>query len=111
MSDTDPVRVKVSIFDRLFTFESGRDQTPEHIQQVAQFVDEKMREARQVHHTRSPLQAAVQASLDLVDELFRLQADYQVAESEIAQRTSRLTTSIGRVFQDIGIDSSSSAES
>ena len=111
MSDTDPVRVKVSIFDRLFTFESGRDQTPEHIQQVAQFVDEKMREAHQVHHTQSPLQATVQAGLDLVDELFRLQADYQAAESEIAQRTSRLTTSIGRVFQDIGIDSSSSAES
>ena len=44
------------------------------------------------------------AGLNLVEELHKLRADYQDAESEIAQRTSRLAASLGRVFQGADAD-------
>ena len=108
MPDTDPATVAVSIYGKTFTFALGPDQKAEHIHRVAQFMDEKMREAHEAHRTQSPLQTAVLAGLNLVDELFKLQAEYQTAESDIAQRTTRLTDSLGRVFQDSETDSAAS---
>jgi cell division protein ZapA (FtsZ GTPase activity inhibitor) len=69
-----------------------------------------MRELQQQKPHQSPLQTAILAGLNLVDELFKMQVDYQSAESDIAQRTSRLTTSLGRVFQDVEIESGQSTD-
>ena len=44
------------------------------------------------------LQTAVLASLNLIDEKMKLEAEYEAAESQIEQRTSRL---INRVFETI----------
>jgi cell division protein ZapA len=111
MSDTQPTSVVVNIYGKTFTFSLGPDQTAEHVQQAAQLIDEKMREVHEAHHTQSPIQSAVLASLNMVDELFKLQANYQAAESDIAQRTSRLNASLGRAFQSTGLDSATSSTS
>ena len=56
----------------------------------------------------SPLQVAILASLNLVEELMSLQEDYASAESDITQRTSRLTASLGRLFAEVEASSSDS---
>ena len=107
MPETDPASVKVSILDRTFELASENEQSAEYIRQVAQLVDETIRQAQETDRTRSLLHAVVMAGLNLVDELFRLRADYETAESDIAQRTSRLTTSLGEFVPDPGLGASS----
>ena len=111
MSDTRPTSVAVDIYGKTFTFSLGPDQTAEHVQQAAQLIDDKMHEVHKAHNTQSQIQTAVLASLNLVDELFKLQADYQATESDIAQRTSKLNASLGRIFQSVELDSSTSGTS
>jgi cell division protein ZapA (FtsZ GTPase activity inhibitor) len=105
MAESDAARLIVTIYGKNYTFALTPDQRAEHIQEVAQLVDEQIRRANQEHHLQSPLQLAVLAGLNLVEELHKLKADYQDAEAEISQRTSRLAASLGRVFQGPGADS------
>ena len=93
--------IAVTIHGRTFTFALGPDQSAEQVQQAAQLLDEKMRQARENNGAQAPLQTAVLASMNLVDELLKLQAEYESAESDIEQRTSRLSASINRVFETI----------
>ena len=100
MPESDPTSVKVTILDRTFELASENVQSAEHIREVAQVVDETMRQAQEADRTRSLLHAAVMGGMNLVDELFRLREEYQTAESDISQRTSRLTTSLGEFVRD-----------
>lgn len=105
MAESDAARLIVTICGKNYTFALTPDQRAEHIQEVAQLVDEQMRRISQEHHLQAPLQLAILAGLNLVEELHKLRADYQEAEAEIAQRTSRLAASLGRVFQGASTDS------
>jgi cell division protein ZapA (FtsZ GTPase activity inhibitor) len=101
MAEADPTDVAVHIFGKNYTFASDRDLGAEHILLVAQLVDEKMRAIAQSQGPAlSPRQTAILAGMDLVDELFKLQTDYQSAESDIVRRTSRLVASLDRAFRD-----------
>ena len=104
--------VAVTIHDRKFTFALGPDQTADQVRRTAELIDERMSQAREAQSGQAPLQTldlsakvllqtAVLASLNLVDELMKLQAEYEAAESQIEQRTSRLSASINRVFEAI----------
>ena len=111
MSDTRSNSVAVDIYGKTFTFSLGPDQTAEHVQQAAQLIDDKMREMHEKHNTQSQIQTAVLAGLNLVDELFKLQAGYQATKSDIDQRTSKLNDSLGRIFQSVELDSPTSGTS
>ena len=104
MSDTDFNQVTVIILGKSYTIAPDRDHSAEYIREIAQLADEGMRELQKQKPHQSPLQIAVLASLNLVDELFKMQADYQSAESDIAQKASRLTASLGHIFQDVEIE-------
>ncbi|MBM3280560.1 MAG: cell division protein ZapA [Candidatus Handelsmanbacteria bacterium] len=104
MAASDAARLIVSIYGKNYTFALTPEQRAEHIQEVALLVDEQMRRVYQETRIQSPLQLAILAGLNLVEELQQLKADYEDAESEIAQRTSRLAASLGRVFQGIGAE-------
>ena len=106
MSEANPNRVTLTIYGKIYTFAPNCEQDAEFIQQVAQLVDDKMHQVHQVHHTQSPGQTAILAGLELVDELFKLRTEYQAAESDIASRTSKLTASLNRVFQESKSDPS-----
>ena len=94
----------VNIFGKSYTLSTeGQDVD---MRQIAHMVDTHMREIEE-DGQRSPLQIAVIAGLNLVDELFELQAEYESVESDIETRTSRLTASLGRLFEqvDAAVDS------
>jgi cell division protein ZapA len=110
MAEAEPERVVVTIYGKTYTFAASEQQSADHIREVARLVDERMRQAAREHHGLSPVQAAVAAGLNLVDELLNLQADYQVTESDIAQRTSRLAASVSRVFQESRLEPAPAVE-
>ena len=89
----------VSIFGKNYPLALEPGQSPDAIRQVAQLVDQAMRQTHQEHPSPAPLRTAVLAGLNLVEELFGLQAEYRQAESDIAVRTSRLANSLGRLFE------------
>ena len=102
MSEADS-SIVVNIFGKNYTLALDPGQTAEQLRQLAQLVDDSMRQVHQVRHPPSPVQTAVLAGLNLANELFELQKSYQATESDITQRTSRLTTSLGRVFTQVQV--------
>ena len=91
----------VRIFGKNYTLGVDQDHPTEHVQQIAQLVDDRMGQVKSEMSTGSPLQVAILASLNLVEELQSLQEDYASAESDITLRTSRLTASLGRLFAEV----------
>lgn len=95
-----PRIVKVRILDRDYAFASQGEEQDARIRLVAQLVDDKMRLVQRDAGSQTPMQAAVLAGLELVDELLRLRRESAVAEQEISQRTSRLSEFLGRAFRE-----------
>ena len=91
----------VRIFGKNYSLGVDQDHPADHVQQIAQLVDDRMGQVKSEMSTGSPLQVAILASLNLVEELQSLQEDYASAESDITLRTSRLTASLGRLFAEV----------
>ena len=89
--------IKVAIMGRQYTFASRGEESDRHIQQVAELVDEKMRQVQ--YDGSTPIQTAVLAGLELVDELMHLQDEVNAVESSLYERTHRLTESLGQIFR------------
>ena len=94
--------VVVDILDRKYTFAGSDEMTSRQIAEIAALVDERLRRVQSVHGSRTPWHTAIIAALELIDELFGLRQRYQSTEADIALRTSRLTSSLGRLLQDVG---------
>lgn len=105
MSKAASNSVVVTILGKSYTLALEPGQTPEQVREIASLVDASMQEVQRTVRSTSPQQVAVLGALQLVDELFRLQSEHQAAESDIAQRSSRLSDSLGRVFQEVRGDS------
>lgn len=96
----DPRVVRVSILGKEYAFASPSAETDQHILQVAQLVEAKIRQVQAEAGAATPMQTAVVAGLELVDELLRLRREVSVAQDNIAERTDRLTESLGRLFRE-----------
>ncbi len=101
-------QVVVKIFDKHYTLGVDEDHSAEHVQTLAEMVDERMHEIKREIKGVSPLQAAILASLSLVEELLSLREDYASAEADIAQRASQLATSLGHFFAEVEVSRSDS---
>ena len=101
-------QVVVEIFDKHYTLGVDQDHSAEHVQKLAEMVDERMHEIKREIRGGSPLQVAILASLSLVEELLSLREDYASAEADIALRTSQLATSLGHLFAEVEVPRSDS---
>ena len=101
-------QVVVKIFDKHYTLGVDADHSAEHVQKLAEMVDERMHEIKRELQSGNPLQVAILASLSLVEELLSLREDYASAEADIAQRTSQLATSLGHLFAEVEVPRSDS---
>ncbi len=64
--------VKVNIFGNEYTIRGEAD--PEYIQELARYVDGKMRDIATGAHLSVPLKVCILAAVNLADEVFRLRA-------------------------------------
>jgi cell division protein ZapA len=70
----------------------------EYVQQLAAFVDEKMRVASDTTPSSDSLRLAVLAALNIADELFRCRSATELRNGELAERTGELERLLDRVL-------------
>lgn len=73
-NDSQPKRVQVEIYNDIYNIKGNCDE--KHIRQVANYVDKKMNYIGQRNPHLSIKQIAVLTSINIADELFKLQNDY-----------------------------------
>ena len=93
--------VKVTILGREYAFASQGEDADAHVRRVAELVDERMRETSRRASRQGPLAVAVLTGLELVDELLSLQREADSVEEQIAERASRLSSSLGQLLGDL----------
>jgi cell division protein ZapA len=59
------------------------DEPPEYIQELAEFVDGKLREVREKSPQITPLKAAVLTALNIADELKKTRKEFESVSKEI----------------------------
>ena len=95
--DTVENSVRVEIYDQVYHLrgESQEDQA----QELARYVDERMRTVADVTGAVDSLRIAVLAALHLADEVFRLRARQQELEGQIRERAERCLDLVDRTLE------------
>jgi cell division protein ZapA len=81
-------KIQVEIYGQNYQIRAGAD--PEYIQNIARYVDIKMREIASGTPTVDSLKIAVLAALNITDEFFQLRRQKQDVDREVEQRTEKL---------------------
>src|SRR5208283_4092245 len=89
--------VRVEIFDQVYNL---RGSDADYIQQLAEYVDGKMRAVSQQTATVDSVRLAVLAALNIADEYHLLKRRLQAPSPEARQRASKLASALDEVLQD-----------
>jgi cell division protein ZapA len=79
--------VKINIYDQ--TYHIAGELRPEYVEQLAAYVDGKMREAARSTGTVDTVRVAVLAALAIADELHTLQQQRDKVRDELRERAER----------------------
>ncbi|HVP35461.1 MAG TPA: cell division protein ZapA [Terriglobales bacterium] len=80
--------IKVNIYGQEYPIRSDADAT--YVQQIAEYVDRKMKEVAEKVPARIHSQLAVLTALNIADELFKERADKEKKLSEVEEKTQSL---------------------
>ncbi|MEC4686327.1 MAG: cell division protein ZapA [Nitrospirota bacterium] len=80
--------VEVNILGQRYRIKG--DASDEHIQELARFVDERIREIYDKGPNTVPLKAAILAALDIADELYRYRKEQEDLTKGIEKKTEQL---------------------
>lgn len=83
----EKVRVCVKIFGEEYAIRSTAP--PEYIEEIARYVDEKMRKVAETNEKLSISKVAVLAALNIADELCRLKAEHERSLRLVRTRARR----------------------
>jgi cell division protein ZapA len=89
--------IKVEIYDQAYTVRSDGD--PEYLKQLAEYVDERMREISSGTLTVDSRKVAILAALYIADELHRLQKIHDQADEQLATRSSECSEMLDRLLK------------
>jgi len=81
-------KIHVEIYGQQYQIKAGAD--PEYIQNVARYVDMKMREIASSLPTVDSLKIAVLAALNITDEYFQLKLQNRDVDRELERRTEAM---------------------
>lgn len=84
--------VKVNIYGTEYPVKGDAD--PDYIQEVAEYLDEKMQEVGRSLTVKSATKVAVLAALNITDELFRTRQENQEQIESLEERLHGLTDRI-----------------
>jgi cell division protein ZapA len=91
-------KVHVEIFGQSYTLRAGAE--PGHIEKVAAYVDQQMREMSQAAGAVDSVRIAVLAALNIADECFRLKTAVHDAEGKAEQRADRLARELSAALDE-----------
>lgn len=95
---SEPKTLSVMIFGSEYKIK-GAD--PAYIQEVAAYVDGKMRELESRLTTGTPTKIAILTSMNVADELFRQREELGRLEAELRERAQRLERTLGECLDDV----------
>src|SRR5215468_9155435 len=79
--------IKVVIYNQTYTLRSDHD--PAYVQELADYVNERMNEIARATMTVDSLRVAILAALQIADELYQLRQELKDTEEEIAERSTK----------------------
>jgi cell division protein ZapA len=97
MSSHNTTATEVEIFGALYHVRGDKD--PEYLRELADEVDQKMREIAQQVSTVDTGKIAILAALNLTDELFQCRKHQDGDRVEIEERLQRLAGRLGEALQ------------
>jgi cell division protein ZapA len=102
MNENDPVRreranMKIEIYDQSYTVNSG--QSDKYLQELAAYVDAKMRDVAESTHLVDSVKVAVLASLNIADELFTLRERQQQIEGPLRKRVEKCVDLVEKAIE------------
>ena len=89
--------VRVQIFGSKYRIVSDGD--PDHIREVARYIDQKMREVAQSLEIRTHSKIAVLTAVNLADELFQVQEEGRRIDQISREKAEQLADSVNRTMQ------------
>src|SRR5438477_13213356 len=89
--------IKVEIYDQAYTVRSDGD--PEYLKQLAEYVDERMREISSGTLTVDSRKVAILAALYIADELHQLRRSHEVADEQLATRSIECSEMLDRLLK------------
>ncbi len=80
-------KTEVYILGQKYTIRG--EKPPEHIQQLAAYVDEKLRKVHEQNPSMPPLRAAILACLYICDELYEIKNEYENTKQQLKKLEER----------------------
>lgn len=96
MSDESLIRVE--IFNQTYSIRSDGDN--EYIQELADYVDRKMREISSGTMTVDSLKVAILAALHIADEHFQMVQSQRNSDSQLAARSGECSEMLDRILRN-----------
>jgi cell division protein ZapA len=96
-STTGRARMKIEIYDQ--SYNVNADGNEEYLQEVAAYVDGKMREIAAATKMVDSLKVAVLASLNIADELFTLRERQQSIEGPLRKRVEKCVSLVEKALE------------
>lgn len=90
--------IRVEIYDQTYHL---RGSDPEYVQQLAEYVDTKMRQVASQTATVDSLRLAVLAALNIADELHMIRSKYDNVAVEYNQRTHHLQSALDSALDEV----------
>src|SRR5205807_7854096 len=89
--------IRVEIYDQSYTVRSDGD--PNYLKQLAEYVDERMREISSGTLTVDSRKVAILAALYIADELHQLRKIHEQADAQLATRSAECSEMLDRVLK------------
>jgi len=89
--------IKVEIYDQAYTVRSDGD--PEYLKELAEYVDQRMREISSGTLTVDSRKVAILAALYITDELHSLRKIHDQADEQLATRSAECSEMLDRLLK------------
>ena len=89
--------IKVEIYDQAYTVRSDGD--PEYLKQLAEYVDQRMREISSGTLTVDSRKVAILAALYIADEFHQLRKAHEQADDQLATRSAECSELLDRLLK------------
>ena len=95
---TDTNLIQVEIFGQIYKVRGDEDQG--YIEELARYVDSKMKAIAETTRTIDSLKVAILAALNIADEYFKLERDHKGSEKHVAKRASELADALDEAIRE-----------
>ncbi len=89
--------IRVEIYNQTYSIRSDGDN--EYIQELAEYVDRKMREISSGTMTVDSLKVAILAALHVADEFFQLKQAQAQSDAQLAARSNECSEMLDRILK------------